>query len=677
MATDLGPLDWRIPIVTKDGRPTAEFQRRWAIQRDDDTTVTIGSGPPSTPPIPTDGEIYIDGSTTPYSVYIANGGTWHIAGGSALEVQDEGTPVDAAVTSINFTGAGVTATQTSPGEVEVAIPGGGGSINGAGEVLISEVTPSGVGTVTFSGIPATFKDLRVVVRGRGAAVATSVGVGIRLNSDSGANYYRERDGGTGTTSNSAAVVGSTSADVGSIPAASATANKPGIIDLTLYDYLNTTFFKQWRGGDAFGTSNVAGGQSVNQWGGTWNNTAAVTAIDVILSSGNFAAGTTVSLYGKGGSGAAGTGITQLTGDVTAGPGNGSQAATIAANAVTTAKIIDDAVTYAKIQNVSVTDRILGRDTAGAGDIEELTLTQILDMIGSPAQGDILYRGAASWARLGAGTAKQHLMTGGASANPSWATVREVLTADRTYYVATTGSDSNDGLTVGTPFLTIQKALDVAGSVDTAVYNITIQLADGTYNARNDFKTIIGAGTVTILGNLVTPANVVVTSPTHCFVGLNPIGNYTLRGMRIDATNYGIIATGGGCQINFNTVDFAACNNYHIAPSGSCLIQATGSYSISGGGQGHIFCTFGGRFQMQTTLTVTLTGTPNWSVAFVTCNQSSVVASGSSFVTYSGAATGSRYNVSKVSIVDTSGGGATYLPGNAAGTADGTTGGYYT
>lgn len=37
-------------------------------------------------------------------------------------------------------------------------------------------------------------------------------------------------------------------------------------------------------------------------------------------------------------------------------------------------IDNDAVSYAKIQNVSATDKVLGRSTAGAGDIEEITLT---------------------------------------------------------------------------------------------------------------------------------------------------------------------------------------------------------------------------------------------------------------------------------------------------------------
>jgi len=54
-----------------------------------------------------------------------------------------------------------------------------------------------------------------------------------------------------------------------------------------------------------------------------------------------------------------------TGDVT-----GSTALTIA----------DDAVTYAKIQNVSATDRVLGRDSSGAGVIEEITPANLRTMI---------------------------------------------------------------------------------------------------------------------------------------------------------------------------------------------------------------------------------------------------------------------------------------------------------
>lgn len=62
-------------------------------------------------------------------------------------------------------------------------------------------------------------------------------------------------------------------------------------------------------------------------------------------------------------GGGGGGITALTGDVTS-SGTGSVPATIA----------NDAVTYAKMQNVSATDKLLGRSSSGAGDVEEITCT---------------------------------------------------------------------------------------------------------------------------------------------------------------------------------------------------------------------------------------------------------------------------------------------------------------
>ncbi len=47
---------------------------------------------------------------------------------------------------------------------------------------------------------------------------------------------------------------------------------------------------------------------------------------------------------------------------------------LASDAVTTPKVADDAITYAKIQNVSATDKLLGRSSAGAGDVEEIACT---------------------------------------------------------------------------------------------------------------------------------------------------------------------------------------------------------------------------------------------------------------------------------------------------------------
>jgi hypothetical protein len=100
----------------------------------------------------------------------------------------------------------------------------------------------------------------------------------------------------------------------------------------------------------------------------------------------------------------------LTGDVT-GSGTGSFAATIA----------NSAVTNAKMANMTAST-IKARITASTGDPEDATLTQVLDLVGSAAQGDILYRGASTWTRLGAGTNGHYLKTQGTGANPTWAAV---------------------------------------------------------------------------------------------------------------------------------------------------------------------------------------------------------------------------------------------------------------
>jgi hypothetical protein len=55
--------------------------------------------------------------------------------------------------------------------------------------------------------------------------------------------------------------------------------------------------------------------------------------------------------------------------------------TLGFGTVATAGITDDAITFAKLQNIA-TDRLLGRDTAATGDVEEISLDATLDFTGS-------------------------------------------------------------------------------------------------------------------------------------------------------------------------------------------------------------------------------------------------------------------------------------------------------
>lgn len=188
----------------------------------------------------------------------------------------------------------------------------------------------------------------------------------------------------------------------------------------------------------------------------------------------------------------------LTGDVTASAGSG--ATTIANLAVTTGKLDDlavstakiaaDAVTYAKIQNVSATSRILGRKTSGAGDTEECTLSEVLDFISSAAQGDLLYRGASAWARLGAGTALQVLQTQGASANPQWGT--GVVTLDR---------DVSQNEVVSTAAETTVYSYSVAGGTLSTTRSVRVTMIGDYLNnsgAGRDLAIKLKYGSTTVL-----------------------------------------------------------------------------------------------------------------------------------------------------------------------------------
>ena len=60
--------------------------------------------------------------------------------------------------------------------------------------------------------------------------------------------------------------------------------------------------------------------------------------------------------------------------------NAVTASELADDAVDTNAVQDDAITYSKIQNVSATDRVLGRDSSGAGVVEEITPANLRTMI---------------------------------------------------------------------------------------------------------------------------------------------------------------------------------------------------------------------------------------------------------------------------------------------------------
>lgn len=251
--------------------------------------------------------------------------------------------------------------------------------------------------------------------------------------------------------------------------------------------------------------------------------------------------------------------------------------------------------------------------------------------------------------------------------------RTTLIANTTFYVRSDGSNSNDGMSnsAGGAFLTIQKALDVAGTIDTNTFQITIQVQNGTWTENLVFYSVLGGGTVLLRGDPTTPTNVVLQSTTGTVITINgAVGKIQLSGFRSVTSgggSYHIRVTGAGTNVELGTWNFGASAAGHININTNAYIFSSTNYTISGSASLHVAAGQAAVVSFNTP-TVTLTGTPAFGT-FAVADGTALLYYGGT--TFSGSATGTRYAVTYNAIIGTYGG---TLPGNAAGSA--TTGGQY-
>lgn len=145
-----------------------------------------------------------------------------------------------------------------------------------------------------------------------------------------------------------------------------------------------------------------------------------------------------------------------------------------------------------------TSRLLGRTTAATGAIEELTLSQALDLVGSAAHGDILYRGASSWTRLAAGASGQFLQTAGAGGNPVWASVSSITLSTLQASTSGTSIDFN-GLPSGIKRITVL----LSGVSTNGTSNPLIQFGDSGGVESSGYTATVGGVSSGSTGNLGT------------------------------------------------------------------------------------------------------------------------------------------------------------------------------
>lgn len=251
-------------------------------------------------------------------------------------------------------------------------------------------------------------------------------------------------------------------------------------------------------------------------------------------------------------------------------------------------------------------------------------------------------------------------------------VREVLTANRTYYVSTAGSDSANGLTVGAPFATLNKARDVIMMLDLNGFTVTIQHA-GSQTPTSGLAWLappVGGLVILDLGG-----STLTTTSGHAIVNSAPF-NLTVQNGTISTvtSGNGILANVPGAKITVgSSVSFGAIAQKCLRATGLGYVLVNAGATFAGNAQAALSADALGQVVVNGG-TLTQSGTPAFSVGYADATVGGLVYAVG--VAFTGSATGPRYNLGG-GIINVGGGGTSYFPGSTSGVGTATTGnGFY-
>lgn len=262
-------------------------------------------------------------------------------------------------------------------------------------------------------------------------------------------------------------------------------------------------------------------------------------------------------------------------------------------------------------------------------------------------------------------------------------VRQLLSAPLNLYVATNGNNNNIGTSPGSPFLTVQAAINSAyRNYDFNGNTCTINVANGTYNFVGSqgaslalFQGIpVGLNTsISLVGNVASPGSVTLGTTTGNGITCSGGATVNISGFTITATGtnqglvlaqgYGVVAT-SGARASVASCVIGSCGSAQLDASLGGFLQISGPITLTGTTGGSLVSEFGGTLwadaQTITISSLTLT------TSFVLTDKCAVIeAQGVVFVN-PGSATGTKYAASFNSVIVTGGGGAAYFPGTGAG-----------
>ena len=154
------------------------------------------------------------------------------------------------------------------------------------EPIATTTLGSATATITFSSIPNTYTDLKVILFGKMTSAANAF---LTINSDTGNNYFYTRLTGDGIAPDSAVGVNQIwqILTVGGL-----SASNNGLIEIDLFSYANSSR-KSYLIKSA---QDDNGGKTINTYIALWQNTSVINNLQ-LKSQSTFAIGTTATLYG--------------------------------------------------------------------------------------------------------------------------------------------------------------------------------------------------------------------------------------------------------------------------------------------------------------------------------------------------------------------------------------------
>lgn len=239
------------------------------------------------------------------------------------------------------------------------------------------------------------------------------------------------------------------------------------------------------------------------------------------------------------------------------------------------------------------------------------------------------------------------------------------------YVRSTGNDANSGFSSdsGGALATLQAAVDLAGALfAVSIIDVGAGSFGSVYLEGSDINvSIVGAGrSSTTIGAVVASGG--------ARVGV-------FNALVVNGSGVGIVAEGAGTFVELglyddaaNTISFGACSGGHMLARFGGRIRA-GDYHVAGGcsAGAHLKAYAGGVITTggEHTVDANITLSGGWANCSPGGGYIDFTAMATNTFTLGGhTVTGPRYAVNGPSVIDSGGGGATFLPGTTSGSGTG-------